>query len=460
MTTQTAGYVRLSVTKDESTSVAAQTAILRRWAQANGIEITLYTDDGFSGSKDIERPAYLRMLNDIDAGLISTVVVKSIDRLGRRLGPVIALADKVRIVTVENAIDTDTPTGRLMISLLSVFAEQEARAMGERMIVSIDHRRKAGRSIGLPPFGYRNERRADGAYRVIDGEQAAVVREIGEAVLDGVPITRIADRLNTRQVRTARGRQWSSSTVAQLLDNPTYAGMRPMDDDVMRGDDGLPIVDEELAIFTLAEWARIEQKRQARRAFAPRGDSHERLLLQGLVRCSGCGRAMVRLITTARGKQYHGYRCSADAASLCNTRATISANVLEQYVGAELAPLMAMPILERVTDVDPIAVQRRALLSTEMGTIAASLATAAPEDIGPLAERLTTLRREHDSIAVETIETVTATGQTFGDLWASDPRTVVENAIEMIVVSKASGTRAPASDRVEIVWRDASDYDS
>ena len=449
-----AGYVRISVEKDESTSIASQTAMLERWAQAHGVEMTLYSDTGISASKDVGRPGFERMLLDKP----TVIVVKSIDRLSRRLGQVVALADEYRLITVEGGIDTGTSGGRMMIEMLGVMAGAESRNIADRMRVSIDHRRKQGRSTGLPPFGYRNEQRADGAYRVLDTEQAATVRRIGEAVLEGKAITRIADMLNQEGITTARGHQWSSSTVAQLLDNPTYAGFTPIGDDVMRGDDGLPIIDEGLAIFTLGEWQRIEQKRQARRVFAPRGDNHERLLLQGLVRCSGCGRAMVRLITTARGKKYHGYRCSADAASLCDTRATISANVLEQYVGAELAPLMSMPILERVTDADPSAVQRRALLSAEMGSIAENLATASPDDIGPLAERLTALRREHDSIAVETVETVTETGQTFADLWASDPRTVVDNAIEMIVVSKASGTRAAASERVEIIWRDETDY--
>jgi site-specific DNA recombinase len=429
--------------------------MLERWAQAHGVEIEIYTDSGYSGSKDLERPAFERMILDKP----DVIVVKSIDRLSRRLGQVVALADEFRLITVEGGIDTGTSGGRMMIEMLGVMAGAESRNIADRMRVSIDHRRREGRATGLAPYGFRHEQRDDGAYRVLDTEQANIVREIGEAVLEGTPITRIADRLNERGVLTARGNKWSSATVAQLLDNKAYAGMRPLGEDVMRDGDGLPIIDEDLAIFTLTEWQRIEELREARRAFAPRGEKHERLLLQGLVRCAGCGRAMVRLTTTAKGKQYHGYRCPADAVSLCDTRATISANLLEQHVGAELSTMMAMPIRNRVTDADPVAVQRRALLSTEMASIAESLGTASPDDIGPLAERLTALRREHDAIVVDTIETLTDSGQTFGDLWPTDPRFVVEYAIEMIVVGKASGTRTPASERVTIIWRDDTDHD-
>ena len=80
-----AGYVRISLQTDESTSVEAQTQILTRWAQANSREIQIYADEGISGSKDVERPAFERMRLDIQAGLITKVIVKSIDRLGRNL---------------------------------------------------------------------------------------------------------------------------------------------------------------------------------------------------------------------------------------------------------------------------------------------------------------------------------------------------------------------------------------
>jgi len=62
-----AGYARLSIAKDTSVSIAAQHQMLQRWAEVHDRPITLYTDDGYSGSKAIERPAFERMLAGVAA---------------------------------------------------------------------------------------------------------------------------------------------------------------------------------------------------------------------------------------------------------------------------------------------------------------------------------------------------------------------------------------------------------
>ena len=80
----------------------------------------IYIDDGFSGSKYIERPAYDRLCADVAAGLYDAVAVKSLDRLGRRLRAFLEFVDLAatvgcRVVAVESGLDTGTPTGRLML---------------------------------------------------------------------------------------------------------------------------------------------------------------------------------------------------------------------------------------------------------------------------------------------------------------------------------------------------------
>ena len=202
-----AGYARLSVSKDTSVSIAAQHQMLERWAAAHGHEIVLYTDDGFSGSKDIERPALERMLSAIASGQHDTIVVKSVDRLGRRLKGFIELADRARIITVEGGIDTGTPTGRMMLSLLSTFAEFEAAQIGQRQAVSQAYRRQRGLAVGMPPFGYTHAMVDGNNVRVLHDEQAKYALEAFERLLAGDSIRSIADWLNSEGVKTKRGRK-------------------------------------------------------------------------------------------------------------------------------------------------------------------------------------------------------------------------------------------------------------
>jgi len=448
-----AGYARLSIAKDTSASIESQTAMLQRYAEAHGEELTLYIDDGFSGSKDIERPAYERMLAAIRSGLHDTVVVKSVDRLSRRLRGFLELADEARVITIEGGLDTGTPTGRMMLSLLSTFAQFEADAMSQRQLVSQKFRREQGRAMGLAPYGYRHEEREDGTWRVIDDHEAHVIRDLADALLSGASFRSLADQLNEQGERTRRGNLWSAATVGKVMSNPQIAGMRVHDNDVLRGDNGLPIIDDHLAIVSMTEWSRMEEARAKRRVVQTR--TTDPLLLQGIAVCASCGRYMTRQTHTLKGHEYRNYACTADTRTRCPSRPHISQRKLDNYIKELLAPLMSMPIYETIRVEDPIALDQRALIQREIDALAASISTANSSDIADISERITSLRRQHDEIVVETIEEQIDTGKTGAELWETDPRFVVEQAIEEIQIKPAGegNTRADVKDRVDVIFK-------
>lgn len=452
-----AGYARLSISKDTSVSIAAQQQMLERWAAAHGVDICMYTDDGFSGSKDIERPALERLLVALDAGEHDTIVVKSVDRLGRRLKGFIELADRARIVTVEGGIDTGTPTGRMMLSLLSTFAEFEAAQIGQRQAVSQAYRRQNGLAVGAPPFGYTHAVVDGNNVRVVVDEEAKYVIDAFERLLDGDSIRSIADWLNGEGVKTRQGNQWSAATTSQMLANPTYAGYRIDGEDYIRDASGLPIVDDHLALITLTQWQRAQQMKATRQTFAPKGRKHARLLLAGLAFCGGCGGALQRNQATVRGKIYVNYRCGADAKSLCAKRPIISARVLDKYIADLLEPIMGMPCKERVIEIDAESTRKRALLQGELDALGESLGKSGVAEMQDIFARMQTLRAQLDAIEIRTVETERLTGETFGDVWGRDPRMVIDQAIERIVLNEAG--RKPVEERVVVIWRDGQEPD-
>lgn len=448
-----AGYARLSIAKDTSVSIAAQHQTLQRWAEVHDRPITLYTDDGYSGSKAIERPAFERMLAGVAAGEHDTVVVKSIDRLGRRLRGFIDLADQVRIVTVEGGIDTGTATGRMMLSLLSTFAEFEAAQIGQRQAVSQAYRREQGRAVGLPPFGYTHAVVDGISVRVVAEAEARVVVDIIESVFAGSSLRSIADRLNSAGTLTRRGLPWSAATIGQLIANPAYAGYRQVGSELVRGSDGLPVIDHHLALVSLEEWRRLEQARAGRRAFAPKGARHERLLLHGIAVCGTCGGMMTRGQTTSRGTVYAFYRCGQDARTRCSRRVTISATALDGYIAEQVSPLLGLAVMERVVEADQVARDRRALLLAELDALGESMGRASTEDMAGIFERMQALRVQVDALVVPTVETMRATGEVLGDLWARDRRLVIEQAIERVHVLPATTKRSPVGERVVVEWK-------
>jgi site-specific DNA recombinase len=124
---------------------------------------TRYDDGGFSGG-NIERPALTRLLEDIDAGKIDTVVVYKVDRLTRSLSDFAKIVDvldghSVSFVSITQQFNTTTSMGRLTLNMLLSFAQFEREVTGERIRDKIAASKRKGLWMGgLVPLGYERER--------------------------------------------------------------------------------------------------------------------------------------------------------------------------------------------------------------------------------------------------------------------------------------------------------------
>ena len=138
-----------------------------------------YDDGGFSGAT-MGRPALQRLLGDIAAGRVDTIVVYKIDRLTRSLADfakIVEILDArcASFVSVTQQFNTTTSMGRLTLNVLLSFAQFEREVIGERIRDKITASKKKGMWMGgVPPLGYRAENHK---LVVIDGE-AEIVRSI------------------------------------------------------------------------------------------------------------------------------------------------------------------------------------------------------------------------------------------------------------------------------------------
>jgi DNA invertase Pin-like site-specific DNA recombinase len=126
-------YVRVSTCEQ---TVSAQVDALNAWAAARGGDAKLYADEGVSGAKD-SRPALDAMLRDARLGVISTVAVAKLDRLGRSLKHLLAVVEEldllgVGLVSLDLGVDTRSATGRLMLSIVGAMAAFERELLIER----------------------------------------------------------------------------------------------------------------------------------------------------------------------------------------------------------------------------------------------------------------------------------------------------------------------------------------
>jgi DNA invertase Pin-like site-specific DNA recombinase len=144
-------YARVSTLDQEPEN---QLRELRQYIEARGWTATEYTDKGISGAKD-KRPALDVLLRDAKRRRFDVLVCWRLDRLGRNLRHLILLLDElsalgIGFVSLTEAIDTQTPAGRLQLHILGAIAEFERARIAERVRAGLTRARAQGRKLGRP----------------------------------------------------------------------------------------------------------------------------------------------------------------------------------------------------------------------------------------------------------------------------------------------------------------------
>ncbi len=202
-------YRRVSTDKqaDEGYSLDVQMEKLQAYAKtmSNVKDTRLYTDDGYSGSS-LDRPGMKRMIEDIESGVITHVVVVKLDRLSRSQKDTLHLIEDVMIpanvafISIMESFNTDTPFGRAMVGILSVFAQLERENIFERTRGGMQKRVEKGYwpGGGRTPYGYDYDT-TQGI--LIPNEEAKMVRHIYDRYLAGAGMQEIADELDLKYER-------------------------------------------------------------------------------------------------------------------------------------------------------------------------------------------------------------------------------------------------------------------
>jgi|SRR5579871_6400982 len=127
--------------------------------------VEIYSDNGFSGAKGRDkRPAFDRMCKDAAAGKFDVIAAWSVDRLGRSVLHLAQFIEDIRAAGVglfllKQGLDSETPTGRAMLGMCSVFAELEREIIRERIHAGLARAKAQGKTLGRKPVSARIEER-------------------------------------------------------------------------------------------------------------------------------------------------------------------------------------------------------------------------------------------------------------------------------------------------------------
>lgn len=376
----TALYCRLSRddgTESESNSIGNQKKLLSQKAKEMGLTDTkYYVDDGYTGT-NFNRPGFQQLIDDIEIGLVSAVMVKDLSRLGRDYVSVGNYTDSyfpehnVRFIAVNDAIDSDEGESEIA-PFKNILNEMYARDISKKIRSSHRLRGSMGEPLSQPPYGYMKSPENKKKW-IIDPEAATVVKSIFKMCLDGKGNETIARELQENKVlipmaywrskglnRGGKKTQtnpykWCKTTIQKILSQQEYCGdiinfktysksfknKRRIENSkenwAVFKDVNEPIIDRET--FETVQKFISKTKRRA-----PKKENGERSIFNGLVYCGDCHGKM-RYHTSTSNKEIHYFTCSdnkVDYRGKCPGRHYVRADALEEVVKLELRRLVEM----------------------------------------------------------------------------------------------------------------------
>ncbi len=225
-------YARVSTLKDVATySLDNQVGIYTDYIlnNENWNFCGVFVDEGKSGTTLKSRIAFNQMIEAARNGYIDLIITKSISRFSRNTVDALSLINELRLINVEiyfenEKISSFDPQVDFVISVISAFAEEEARQVSENVKWSNKKRFEKGvfHVVTKRMLGYDNDENGD---LIINEQEAFIVRKIYSLYLEGNGLTKIVKWLNDNNYKTISGKdRWHISTISGILQNEKYTG--------------------------------------------------------------------------------------------------------------------------------------------------------------------------------------------------------------------------------------------
>jgi site-specific DNA recombinase len=214
-------YTRVSSdSQAENTSLDDQKSRLMSYAHAYGHEVVQTFVEVGSGASMDKRPEFLKAIAAMKNGEADGVIALKLDRIGRNTRDILALVDDVlkpykkALILLDVGVDTSTPAGEMVLTMLAAMAQMERQTIEERTKRGRKVKHEAGGyAFGAPQIGQK----AEGGALVPDEAEQATIELIRKHRRAGKSPQAIADYLNASNHPTKRGGRWQHTTVRNVL---------------------------------------------------------------------------------------------------------------------------------------------------------------------------------------------------------------------------------------------------
>lgn len=368
-TIDTGLYIRISNEdgdKEESDSIGNQRKMLTEYVKKREelVLYDIYVDDGYTGT-NFNRPAFKRMIKDIEDGLVKCVIVKDLSRFGRDYIDTGRYLERyfpdndVRFIAVTDNIDSFKQSYDMLLPIKNVFNEQYARDISRKVQSSFKAKQKAGEFVGaFTSYGYRKSPQ-DRHKLIVDEYAAEIIRRIFNYYIEGYGKIKIAHILNDEKIpcpseykklngenytncnRLDKTSYWTYSTVNHILKNEMYTGkmVQGKTKRRMKGkakqvspEEYIVVTDTHEAIISEDIWHKAQTLLKCRTRELDLNNNTS--IFAGFMVCGDCGRAMTKKNYRYKGEKIYRYSCGTytrSGSGFCTSH-SISHHALEQII--------------------------------------------------------------------------------------------------------------------------------
>lgn len=232
-------YVRKSVHTGKGDSIQSQIELCKAYAKKKNILIDdslIYCDEGYSG-KDFNRPGFKRMLGELKQDKFNVLICYRLDRISRSLNDFSNLNEilekyQTSFISIKELFDTNTPIGKSMMYIASVFAQLERETIAERLIDNLSRLSRTGRWLGgVAPLGFKSEISTyfdDGhskrkVYKLVPiKSELSKVIFLFDKFLDLKSLSSLSNYCIDANLKSKNNLYFSKTTLKQILTNPVY----------------------------------------------------------------------------------------------------------------------------------------------------------------------------------------------------------------------------------------------
>lgn len=371
-------YARQSVDKRDSLSIDGQIELCKKLVGEN---YKVYSDKGFSG-KNIKRPDFTRLIEDVESGAVKKIIVYRLDRFSRSIADFSKLWELleqhgVEFQSVSEQFDTSSPIGRAMLNIVLIFAQLERETTAERVKANYVHRFKLGAWPGGPaPYGFdivKIEQDGKRVSALVANSKAETVQAIfNEYAKPEASLRSVAKALTEKGIKGPRREMWDSVTISRLLHSPLYVkadadiywyymaeGLQ-IEQDIEAFDgihganivckrdrtknkynalkDQLLTVSNHKGVIDSELWLKVQDKLSKNKQLS-RLNAGKYSWLTGLLKCAKCGYALKFNYSKAEDKLY--LICSGKSNfSICDCTVSVDIRELENYVENQICEIL------------------------------------------------------------------------------------------------------------------------